>query len=162
MPIDFIPDDDFVGCDGCGLSGSRLQKLKKRVKGKLTKAVRRHVKSRSAKKHIAGIVRGARRMGVEIDDPEVMGTWIQDVAKKIKKAVKKTKSVQFTTDKGTAQLGPAGVTWTDKQAEEAAASPSVVESSASGITDMLKNPLVIGGLSLAALFLLKKKKGGKR
>ncbi|MDD5688609.1 MAG: hypothetical protein PHE88_12345 [Elusimicrobia bacterium] len=108
------------------------------------------------------MVRHATRLGIDLNDPEIMGTWFDDIRKKIKGIAKKTKSVQLTTDRGTAQLGPGGVTWTDRAAtSQDDSSPQIIQSSVGGMADMLKNPLVIGaGVSLLALML--SKKGGKR
>jgi len=163
--INFIPDDgELFGCS-C-MSGKVRQKIKssvRRIKSRATGIVKRHVNHPRTKRHVSSVVRQAKMMGVDFNDPEMMGTWLQDIGKKLKSAINKTKSVQLTTDRGTAQLGPGGVTWTDQQ-QQSDPGEAISTASSSGLADMFKNPLVIGaGISLAALLLSKsKRKGGKR
>jgi hypothetical protein len=176
--IDFIPDDNEIyGCNCAGMSGkirSKMGALKQRFKKRITNAAKRvkHPRTKAAEKHVnhprtkrglLSIVKSAQKMGVDFNDPEIMGNWLQDIGKKFKTAINKTKSVQLTTDRGTAQLGPGGITWTDQQQQQAENAPGeVVQASASGLSDMLKNPMILGaGISLAAL-LLSKRKGRKK
>jgi len=71
---------------------------------------------------ILGIIEDAEMMGIDIDDPEMMGG-IVDVVKKIAGAIKKRRqskkssgssapTVSVQTSQGTAALGPAGLSWT--------------------------------------------------
>lgn len=164
--IDFIPDDsELVGCNCQEMSGkvrSKIGALKQRFKKRLTAAAKKHVNNPRTKKHVRSIVRQAKMSGVDFNNPEIMGNWLQDIGKKFKAAINKTKSVQLTTDRGTAQVGPGGITWTDQKQEAENAPGEVQQSTTSGLSEMLKNPMVIGaGISLAAL-LLSKRKGRKK
>ena len=166
MAIDFIPDDgELYGCSCSSMSGpvrSKIASIKQRFKQRATKAVKRHVNNLRTKKHVRSIVRQAKMSGVDFENPEMMGTWLKDIGNKFKAAINKTKSLQLTTDRGTAQLGPQGITWTDQQQQEENV-PGEVQQASSGLSGMLKNPMVIGAaISLAALLLSKKRKGGKR
>lgn len=99
-------------------------------------------------------------LGIDLDDPELMGGWIKNLIKKIKKrraARKKSgqepapmPTISVDTGQGVAQVGPSGVTWTDP-AQAAAAAPVPA---AGGIGDMLKNPWVLGGGAALALLLI--------
>lgn len=77
---------------------------------------------------INGIVEDAELMGMDIEDPELMGSLIQNVVKKIAGAVRKRReakaksgqsssfpSVSIQTGQGTAGIGPGGITWTGQQ-----------------------------------------------
>jgi hypothetical protein len=166
MAIDFIPDDgELYGFSCSGMSGpvrSKIASIKQRFKQRATKAIKRHVNNPRTKKHVRSIVRQAKMSGVDFENPEMMGTWLKDIGNKFKAAINKTKSLQLTTDRGTAQLGPKGITWTDQQQQAENAPGDVQQASSSGLADMLKNPMVIGaGISLAAL-LLSKRKGRKK
>jgi hypothetical protein len=74
---------------------------------------------------IEGIVEDAELMGMDVDDPELMGGLIANVVKKIAGAVRKRRaakagnssvpSFSVQTAQGTAALGPGGITWTGQQ-----------------------------------------------
>jgi hypothetical protein len=74
---------------------------------------------------IEGIVEDAELMGMDLDDPELMGGLIANVVKKIAGAVRKRRaaksgsssvpSFSVQTSQGTAALGPGGITWTGQQ-----------------------------------------------
>jgi hypothetical protein len=129
----------------------------------MLKMVKRATGAPATMRRIKGIVRGAALMGMDFTDDAMMGSWLQDVAKKIRGVAQNVKNIQLTTNRGTAQVGPDGVTWTDQTAiNKATESPTITQSAAGGLQDVLKNPLLIGaGISLAALLLTKKKKRGK-
>lgn len=120
------------------------------------------------------MITDAELMGIDLDDPELMGAFLKNIIGKIKGAVQKrrakkaaaggqastmpTFSVQ--TGAGSAQLGPGGLTWTDPQA---ATTVPAGGAGAGGIADMLKNPLVLAGIGggvLLLIMMMKKKKGG--
>lgn len=76
---------------------------------------------------INGLVEDAELMGIDIDDPELMGGLIANAVKKIAAAVRKRRaakassgsssmpSFSLQTAQGTAALGPGGITWTGQQ-----------------------------------------------
>ena len=113
-------------------------------------------------------------MGIDLDDPELMGAWLKNLIGKIKSRIQKRKAakaaggaepgtmptIAVQTPKGTASIGPGGIQWTDPAAA-AAAVPSAYQATG-GIGEMLKNPWVIGGGAAALLLIImmmKKKRG---
>lgn len=106
----------------------------------------------------------AEMLGIDPDDPEIMGGLITNLVKKIRDRIKKRKakkssaSVTVSTDSGTASLGPGGFSYTSTGALNQRFVPS---SAASSFDEMLKSPMVLlAGAGL--LFLLLKKKGRKK
>lgn len=103
----------------------------------------------------------AEMLGIDLDDPELMGAWLKNLINKIKsrRAAKKAAgtppatmpTINVQTGQGTASIGPQGVTWTDP----ATGAPSTAAAAApGGIAEMLKNPWVIGGGAAALLLLI--------
>lgn len=103
----------------------------------------------------------AELMGIDLDDPELMGGFIKNIIKKIKERRAKRKAageaapeiptVNIQTGQGVAQIGPGGVTWTDP----ATGKPSTTTSALpGGIAEMIKNPWVIGGGAAALLLII--------
>jgi len=116
-----------------------------------------------------GLVTDAELMGIDFDDPELMGAFLSTIIKKIKGRIQERKKARaasgqpsgfpnfsVSTGDGSAQLGPGGLSWTGPQAVAAAGAPA-----AGGIADMLKNPLVLAGIGggVLLLIMLMKKKG---
>lgn len=98
------------------------------------------------------------------DDAELMGNIFKDLGKKISSVFKKNKgkqSLSLNTGEGTLDVSSSGVSFT-KPATVSAGGTSPV----AGAAGMLKNPMVLGGIGLAAVAIVvmmtKKKKGGKR
>lgn len=114
----------------------------------------------------------AELMGIDLDDPELMGAFLKNLIGKIKGGIQKRRekrkaaggqaggfpSFSVTTGEGSAQLGPGGLSWTGPQAAAAGAGAAP----AGGIADMLKNPLVLAGIGggVLLLIMMMKKKGG--
>jgi hypothetical protein len=104
-------------------------RLKKRVYRSMQKhpGLKRFLKDPFIHGEICGIVEDAELMGMDLNDPELMGGLIANVVKKIATAVRKRRAKkassgqstipQFTmqTSQGTAALGPGGLTWTGQQ-----------------------------------------------
>lgn len=114
---------------------------------------------------LSGMIQEAEMMGYDLDDPEMLGAWLKNLVSKIKKKVKgkKMPKVSVDTGKGTAQIGPEGITWTDQQAAEAAEAAAVPATTTGGMQGLFKNPLVIAAaVGLPLLLLGMKKKGGRR
>lgn len=117
------------------------------------------------------MITDAELMGIDLDDPELMGAFLKNIIGKIKGAVQKRRakreaaggqaggfpSFSVSTGEGSAQLGPGGLSWTGPQA--AGAAPAA--GGTGGIADMLKNPLVLAGIGggVLLLVLMMKKKG---
>lgn len=85
--------------------------------------LQRFMKDPFIHREVMGMVEDAELMGVDFDDPEIMGGFIQNVAKKIATAVRKRRearqaknepapSFSVQTPQGTAALGPGGISWT--------------------------------------------------
>lgn len=121
------------------------------------------------------MITDAELMGIDLDDPELMGAFLKNIIGKIKGAVQKRRAKKaaaggqaqagfptfsVSTGAGSAQLGPGGLTWTDPQAAAVAPAPA---GGMGNITEMLKNPLVLAGIGggvLLLVMMMKKKKGG--
>lgn len=117
----------------------------------------------------------AELLGIDLDDPELMGAWLKNLIGKIKSRIQKRRkkkaetgatpgempTIAVQTGKGTATVGPGGITWTDPATAAAAASPTATMAPG-GVGEMLKNPWVIGGGAAALLLIImmmKKKRG---
>ncbi len=133
---------------------------------------------------IEGIIDEAELMGLDINDPELMGGLIKTLVKKIQGAIKRRRarkkaasapaeipSFSLQTPGGTAAIGPGGISWTGPQAAQAAAAAqaaglqmvpasSVQPAGTGGVTEMLKNPIVIAGLVGVPLLLIMMKRRG--
>lgn len=130
---------------------------------------------------IDGIIEDAEEMGLDMNDAELMGGLISAIVGKIKTAVKKRRArkaaasspapvsqgFQLSTPQGTAAIGPGGISWTGVQpgrnvAMQLPGQPGQyypAPQSSGGITDMLKNPLVIAGIvGIPVLFMLMKRR----
>lgn len=126
---------------------------------------------------INGIVEDAELMGMDIEDPELMGGLIQNVVKKIAGAVRKRReakaksgssnipSFSIQTGQGTAALGPGGLTWTGQQnipIGNTGMSLQTVPQSESILDKIKSNPALLaipaGGL---ILFMVMSKKRGE-
>jgi hypothetical protein len=107
-------------------------------------------------------VREAEMMGF-LDDPEIMGSWLSDLAKKtgqkIKKLVPKVQAMIAKVKQGKADAQ-------SLMAPPPSSLPSNIDTAPKSIMDNLKNPLVLGGIGVAALIIVlvivKKKKRGKK
>lgn len=110
---------------------------------------------------IDSMLNEAELMGIDLDDPELMGAWLKNLINKIKARRKAKKeagqepaqmpTINVNTGQGTATIGPQGVQWTDP----ATGAPSTAAAAApGGIAEMLKNPWVIGGGAAALLLLI--------
>lgn len=108
----------------------RAVRLKRRIYRSIQNhpGMKRFLKDPFIHGEINGLVEDAELMGIDIDDPELMGGLIQNVVKKIAGAVRKRReekaksgqsssfpSVSIQTGQGTAALGPGGLTWTGQQ-----------------------------------------------
>lgn len=114
----------------------------------------------------------AEMMGVDFDDPELMGAWLKNLFSKIKSRIQARRkkreaagqpapSFSIQTPQGAAAIGPGGVSWTGPQA---AAAPGLMPAPAAGsnIAEMLKNPMVLAGIGgglLLLMMMMKKRKG---
>lgn len=103
---------------------------------------------------IAGLADEGLLLGVDFDDPEIMGAWLKNLINKIKDRVKARKiGVSVSTDTGVAQVGPGGVSYTDTSTL-----PVSPVAPSAGMAEMFKSPLVIAaGVGILAILLLKKK-----
>lgn len=118
----------------------------------------------------------AELMGVDLDDPELMGFFLKKLINKIKSRFKKKKkgapspmaptSITMTTPAGVAKVGPGGVSFTGKRPLAITPTGAIVAAppQPTGIQAMLKNPAVLigGGAGLLILFMMMQKKKGKR
>ena len=127
---------------------------------------------------INGMVEDADLMGMDLGDPELMGGFIVNVAKKIGAAVRKRRaakagqqssmpSFSMQTSQGTAALGPGGLTWTGQQNIPIGNTGMTLQTSPQSETIMDKiknNPALLaipaGGIIL--FMVMSKKKGGKK
>ena len=87
-------------------------------------------------------------MGVNLNDPELMGSWLTELGEKVKKQVEDIKSVSINTKQGQANIESGGITYTDTV--KPAITTSVSSSSASQF-DFLKNPFFL--ISIAGLII---------
>lgn len=99
-------------------------------------------------------------LGIDLDDPELLGGWLKKLIKKVKarRAARKKSgqpaampTISVDTAQGVASVGPAGVTWTDPAT---GAVTATAPAATGGIGDMLKNPWVLGGGAALALLLI--------
>ncbi len=106
---------------------------------------------------IDALLEEAELMGIDLDDPELMGAWLKKLVGKIRSNFRKRRgkgkkapvSASVSTPQGSAAIGPGGITWTAPPG----ASMPMVQPSGGGIADMLKNPMVIAGVGGVALLL---------
>lgn len=118
---------------------------------------------------IRGMVDEWELMGYDLEDPELMGAFLKNIIGKIKKRIQarrakrkgKAPSVSVKTDSGTASIGPSGLTWTSPTTTGKVSSSgtqvttgSAVPAATGGITDMLKNPMVLGALVGVPILLM--------
>lgn len=113
----------------------------------------------------------AELMGIDLDDPELMGAFLKNLIGKIKGRIQARRAkrqasgqpaasfptLSVATDAGSAQLGPGGISWTGPQPAGVAPAPAT----GGGITEMLKNPMVLAGIGggvLLLMFMMKRKK----
>lgn len=127
------------------------------------------------------ILEEAELMGIDLDDPELMGFFLKKLINKIKARFKKKKKgaapspltptgLTVTTPAGTAKVGPGGVSFTGKRPLMVTPTGAIVaapESAApGGIQAMLKNPMFLaaagGGVLLLILMMQQKKRGKKK
>jgi len=124
---------------------------------------------------INGIIEDAELMGIDIDDSELMGGLVANIAKKIGAAVRKRRaaksgsgmpSFSMQTSQGTAGLGPGGLTWTGQQNIPIGNTGMSLQTSPQSETIMDKiknNPALLaipaGGL---ILFMVMSKRGKKK
>lgn len=122
------------------------------------------------------MITDAELMGIDFDDPELMGAFFKNLIGKIKSRIQARKAkkaaggapadsgfptLSVQTGQGSASLGPGGITWTGPQA--AAAAPAPAAGGMGNIQEMLKNPLVLAGIGggvLLLIMMMKKKKQG--
>lgn len=105
---------------------------------------------------LEGMVDEMELLGYDLDDPEMLGNVFKDLGAKIKSAFQKKKG-------GSLSISPAGISYTNPVAPV----PTAPAPTAGGkVQEMLKNPLVLGGVAVAAIgavMLLKgKKKRGRK
>lgn len=101
-------------------------------------------------------------LGIDLDDPELMGGWLKKLIKKVKKRRAKRRSkgnvvmptVSIDTAQGQATIGPDGVTWIDPATGMQTVGTPGAQPQSGGIADMLKNPMVLGGGAAALLLLV--------
>jgi hypothetical protein len=113
---------------------------------------------------LAGMVNEAELLGIDVDDPEIMGAWLKNLVGKIKSKIKAKKGGQapalsLSTSAGTANIGPNGVTWQDPANPNAVSAPV---GAMDKIKEQLKNPVVLAALiGVPVLFMVMRKKKGK-
>lgn len=117
-----------------------------------------------------GVVDQAELMGFDINNPELMGAFVANIVGKIKKAIaQKTEKGQSAIPsvsvsipgKGAAQLGPGGVSWVGTRPQDSGSvSVQTGVAPSSGVSDLFKNPIVIGAAIGIPLLLMMK--GGKK
>lgn len=120
----------------------------------------------------------AELMGIDLDDPELMGFFLKKLINKIKARFKKKKKaapsplaptgLTLQTRAGTAKIGPKGVSFVGKRPLMVTPTGAVVAAQppgpAAGFQEMLKNPMVIAGLvgvPLVLMMVAGRKKGRK-
>lgn len=165
MRHDFYPDD--MSSEMMGSCHRTHARLARRLHGDLSPAdfvVSRHLDDPFVAAEIDSLAEQAEMLGIDFNDPEIMGAWLKDLIGKIKKKVQGVKekkaSISIDTGEGVAKIGPEGVNWTDPYQSIA---PSGGSDVGSKINSLIKNPMVIAaGVGLVALLLLRKKKGGRR
>lgn len=155
--------DDMSGeaVSGRSRTRSRLIRRRRMMAGEMTPAdfvVSQHLDDPFVAAEIDQMVDQAEMMGVNLTDPEIMGTWLKDLVGKIKKKVQGKKgSVSVNTGEGTATIGPQGINWTDNV-------PAVIPAvgtPAAKVAELVKNPIVIAaGIGIVAMLVMSKK--GKR
>lgn len=117
----------------------------------------RHLDDPLISAEVADLVDEAELMGIDLDDPEIMGAWLKNLIGKIKKRVqkRKLKGVTLTTDQGTASLGPGGLTYQSNAAQ----SVPMATGATGSMGEMVKNPMVImAGVGLLVLIAMRKKR----
>ena len=110
-------------------------------------------------REFAGLVKEAELMGVDFDDDEMMSGFLQNVVQKLKDTIQKKKdttSFSVTTEEGTTNIGPGGFSFTSSQQGVA---PTPAATGVSSAAELLKNPMVLGGIGLFAAIILLRKKG---
>jgi hypothetical protein len=113
------------------------------------------------------MITDAELMGIDLDDPELMGAFLKNIVGKIRGAVQRRKAskktgaktsipqVSISTGAGTAQIGPGGLTWSDPQTGASIQSAGIMPTAKTGgISEMLKNPLVLAGIGGGVLLLI--------
>lgn len=126
---------------------------------------------------INGIVEDAELMGMDLEDPELMGGLIQNIAKKIGAAVRKRReqkaasgsstfpSFSIQTGQGTAALGPGGLTWTGQQnipIGNTGMSLQTVPQSETIVDKIKSNPLLLAIPAGLLLFMVASKRRGQK
>lgn len=113
---------------------------------------------------IDAMMETAELMGIDPDDPELMGNFLTDLVKKAQSALKKVKNVKLETGAGTTTIGPGGqisYTGTQPAATARATVPQPVKKSG-GVADLLKNPAILAAIvGVPLLIILMKKRKGK-
>lgn len=167
--MQWVPDE----MEGEVFSGCGSRSRRRFLRGDVYPAdfvVSRHLDDPLIAAEIRGLAEEAVLLGVDLDDPEIMGAWLKNLGKKIKSAFqkKKIKKISVSSDAGTAELGPSGINITSAKGKSspAVSVPGLLTvnqaDATGGMAEMLKNPMVISaGLGILALLLMQKK-GGKK
>lgn len=117
---------------------------------------------------IMGMVDDAELMGIDINDPEMMGGLIQNVIKKISTAVRKKReerqknnsaapAFSLSTPQGVASIGPGGVQWTGTQnipIGNTGLQIAPVQQQETILDKVKSNPALLGLAALPFLFIM--------
>lgn len=140
-------------------------------------AMRRFLKDPFIHGEINGLVEDAELMGMDFEDPELMGGLIANVVKKIATAVRKRRekkaasgnssipSFSIQTSQGTAALGPGGLTWTGQQnipIGNTGMSLQTVPQSETIMDKLKSNPALLAIPAGLILFMVMSKRGEKK
>ncbi len=116
---------------------------------------------------ISDMMRDAEMMGIDLDDPEMLGAWLKNLINKVKTNIQKRKKgkaksspvVSISTGKGTANVGPDGLTYTENASQVIPSSQS--SSIQSATQGLFKNPMFIAAaIGLPLIMFMKKRKRG--
>ena len=142
--------------------------------------LRRYMRDPFIHHQISGMVEDAELMGMDLDDPELMGGLISNVVKKIATAVRKRRekkkaagestaipTFSMQTTAGTAQLGPGGLTWTGAPGVQNSLPIGTtgyqiapVQQSTSILDKIKSNPaLIAGAIGIPVLLMMMSRRG---
>lgn len=158
MPVSFFPDDMTIsGCrrNYSGEDDSPADYI-----------VSRQLDDPFVAAEFDEMARQAELLGIDLSDPEIMGAWLKNIINKVKARIKKRRAargggggggIQVTTDAGTASIGPGGLSFTQTPSGPVPGS-MMSPPSGGGISEMLKNPMVLAaGVGLLALLAMRKR-----
>jgi phosphohistidine swiveling domain-containing protein len=107
---------------------------------------------------ITSLARNAAMMGIDLSNPVIMSGFFDNLSQKVKSMLG-GKTITVDTGKGTAKIGPGEISYvtTTPGGTSVATVPKT-----GGITDMLKNPVILGTIIGVPLLLILMKNSGRK